>query len=86
MPGNSRNRIKRLIDGLAREPRPPESAALIMAVMIDRTPELHEARRLRLDHWRVVYLVSDAEAWVTVVAIRRRPPYDYGDLVSLTSG
>jgi mRNA interferase RelE/StbE len=77
--------VKRAIDGLALEPRPPESAALVLPNAPGVTPELHAARRLRLDHWRVIYLVNDTEAWVTVVAVRRRPPYAYQDLAFLTS-
>lgn len=85
LPGNVRNRVKRAIDGLSREPRPPESATLALPPAPGGTPALQEARRLRLDHWRVIYLVNDAECWVVVVAVRRRPPYDYRDLASLTS-
>jgi mRNA interferase RelE/StbE len=42
-----------------------------------------ELRRIRMDPWRVVYVVSDAEAWVWVLAVRKRPPYDYEDLEEL---
>jgi hypothetical protein len=34
----------------------------------------------------VVYIVSDEDRTVDVVAIRRRPPYDYGDLATLLAG
>ena len=36
-----------------------------------------------LDNWRIVYVVSDDETAVDVVAVRKRPPYDYGDLAEL---
>jgi mRNA interferase RelE/StbE len=39
------------------------------------------SRRLRLGTWRILYAVIETEALVVaVVAVRRRPPYDYGDL------
>lgn len=35
------------------------------------------------DRWRIVYAVSEAEKAVDVLAVRKRPPYDYGDLEEL---
>ena len=43
----------------------------------------HELRRLRLDKWRVVYAITEEDQAVDVVAVRKRPPYDYGDLETL---
>lgn len=40
-------------------------------------------KRLRLGNRRIVYAVHDAEQWVWVWAIRKRPPYDYEDLPKL---
>lgn len=85
LPSSIRSRVKRAIDGLAREPRPSASAKLRPASAAGGTGASQEARRLRLDQWRLIYLVDDAETWVAVVAVRRRPPYDYQDLASLTS-
>jgi mRNA interferase RelE/StbE len=45
-------------------------------------PEV-EIRRLRLDPYRILYAVNAAESWVWVLAVRRRPPYDYADLSDL---
>ena len=42
-----------------------------------------EVLRLRIERWRVVYAVNEKEGWVWVLALRRRPPYDYGDLEKL---
>ena len=42
-----------------------------------------EPRRIRMDPWRVVYAVNDAEAWVWVLAVRKRPPYDHENLEKL---
>ena len=42
-----------------------------------------ELWRLRLDAWRVVYLVDQEWDQVYVLAARKRPPYQYEDLASL---
>ncbi len=76
-PGHIRQRIKRAIQGLANDPRPPNSKALDV-------PGLgREVRRLRLDRWRIVYAITEADNAVDVLAVRKRPPYDYGDLATL---
>jgi mRNA interferase RelE/StbE len=36
-----------------------------------------------MERWRIVYAVCDVEQWVWVLAVRRRPPYDYNDLPEL---
>jgi mRNA interferase RelE/StbE len=77
LPGNVRQRIRRLIGGLAENPRPAKSKALAMPAIET------EVRRARMDRWRVVYAVTDAELLVDVFAVRKRPPYDYGDLTAL---
>ncbi len=77
LPGNVRQRMRRAIDELGTAPRPAESRVLRIA----RAPA--EIRRLRIDAWRLVDAVSDAEKWVWVLGVRRRPPYDYGDLPEL---
>jgi mRNA interferase RelE/StbE len=77
LPGHMRQRVRKAVDDLADEPRPSKSKKLDL-------PDLPtEVRRLRLDRWRIVYAVSDAEETVDVFAIRKRPPYDYGDLESI---
>jgi mRNA interferase RelE/StbE len=77
LPGNMRQRVKRAIEALADNPRPPRSKAL-------DTPDFeHELRRLRLDRWRIVYAVTETNKAVDVLTVRKRPPYDYGDLGQL---
>jgi mRNA-degrading endonuclease RelE of RelBE toxin-antitoxin system len=79
LPGHVRQLIRRAIGGLAADPRPHDSREL-------GTPEGSiEARRLRVDRWRVVYVVDDQWQDVGVLAVRRRPPYDYNDLSELLS-
>jgi len=78
LPGHMRQRVKRAIHELAETPRPTHSQEL-------STPELkHELRRLRIEKWRVVYAVTETNQAVDVLAIRKRPPYDYGDLEQLS--
>jgi len=77
LPGNMRQRVKRAVDSFSEDPRPPRSKKLDI-------PELeYELRRLRLDKWRIVYAVTEKDSFVDVLAIRKRPPYDYDDLESL---
>ena len=81
LPGNVRQYIRSRIAELATVPRPPDSRELRLTTNI--APAGVEIRRLRISHWRVVYGIHDAEQWVWVLAIRRRPPYDYTDLAEL---
>jgi mRNA interferase RelE/StbE len=75
LPGNVRRQLTVAIDELETDPRPPGSKQLVLA------EEQVDARRMRLGEWRIVYLVRDDRP--LILAIRRRPPYDYSDLRSL---
>jgi mRNA interferase RelE/StbE len=77
VPGHIRQRVRQAIDGLADNPRPPGSKALEISGVEA------EVRRIRLDAWRIVYAVTEADHAIDVLAVRKRPPYDYGDLGSL---
>jgi mRNA interferase RelE/StbE len=80
-----RQRVKRAIDQLAENPHLPESHALAIP---DREPPIeakYEIRRLRLAKWRIVYVVQESERMIDVLAVRKRPPYDYGDLELMLS-
>jgi mRNA interferase RelE/StbE len=81
LPGHMRQRIRRAIRELDDEPRPHYSQEL-------RAPEKTslEVRRLRLEHWRVIYVVDEEWSEIGVLAVRRRPPYDYSDLSELLEG
>jgi mRNA interferase RelE/StbE len=81
LPGNFRQRVRAAITELGADPRPPASQPLDTSD-IPVPPEI-ELRRLRLDPWRLVYAIHDQEKWVWVLALRRRPPYDYDDLLDL---
>ena len=77
LPGHIRQRVRRAVDGLADNPHPPRSRRLRSERI---TPELY---RLRLDRWRIVYGITEEDKVVDVLAVRKRPPYDYGDLEEL---
>lgn len=79
LPGYIRQQVREAIRSLAENPRPPRSKALSFSL-----PEA-EARRLRIDRWRILYAVIESEdvRVVAVVAVRQRPPYDYHDLPEL---
>ncbi len=76
-PGSVRQRLKRMFKALEQQPRPAGSKRL------DWPEDNFEPRRIRTGDWRVVYAVSDADRWIWVLAVRKRPPYDYGDLAEL---
>jgi len=80
LPGHMRQRVKRAIDALAENPHAPDSKVLELPEDIETEAELW---RLRLDKWRIVYAVTEADNAIDVLAVRRRPPYDYGDLEAL---
>lgn len=83
LPGHVRQRVKRAIDDLQTEPRPPGSKALDISDAQQSAGIKVEVRRLRLDKWRVLYTIRETDKLVDVLAIRKRPPYDYGDLGDL---
>jgi mRNA interferase RelE/StbE len=85
LPGKVRQRVKRAIDALADNPRPSDSKELDTGINDAKSSE-YEVRRVRVDNWRIVYLITEVEKMVDVVAVRKRPPYDYGDLAELLSG
>jgi mRNA-degrading endonuclease RelE of RelBE toxin-antitoxin system len=83
LPGNVRQRIKRLLGSFGSEPRPSSSQALDVSG-IDIPVDI-EIRRFRLEKWRILYAVNESAGWVWVLRIRKRPPYDYEDLQELAS-
>jgi mRNA interferase RelE/StbE len=77
LPGNMKQRVRRVIGTLPDNPRPANGKKL-------DTPDLDfELHRIRLDRWRIVYAISEADSAIDVLTVRKRPPYDYGDLEKL---
>ena len=78
LPGVVRQRIKQAINELAEEPRPPNSIKVRSPVETTWEP-----RRMRIDTWRIIYAVDEDWQEIVILAIRKRPPYDYADLTDL---
>jgi mRNA interferase RelE/StbE len=98
LPGNIRQRVRRAITSLEDEPRPAESKALVnphqeantahrqvpgASVADEQSKPARELRRIRLERWRIVYAITEVDQAVDVLTVRKRPPYDYGDLERL---
>jgi mRNA-degrading endonuclease RelE of RelBE toxin-antitoxin system len=86
LPGNMRQRVIRALRDLEERPRPETSQALDLSKGAIEVATGIELRRIRLDSWRVVYVVAVEDRLVTVLAVRRRPPYHYEDLKELLQG
>ena len=78
LPGHVRQRVRQAVQSLSDEPRPHNSRTLKVLEGIEL-----EIRRLRLDRWRVIYVVDEEWSEIGVLAVRKRPPYDYTDLSEL---
>ena len=81
LPGHVRQRVRRAIRDLPSNPRPAQSRALDIPAELQ--VEGVEARRLRMDQWRVIYVIDQDLELISVLAVRRRPPYNYDDLRDL---
>ena len=78
LPGHVRQRVRRAVLSLQDDPRPSQGKCM----EYDLGPQ-QELWRLRLDAWRVVYLIDQEWGQVYVLAVRKRPPYQYEDLTAL---
>ena len=83
LPGHLRQRVRRVATDLQKTPRPPNSRT--QSVPADLQIDGVEARRLRLDSWRILYLIDAELSIITIIAVRKRPPYNYDDLHELLS-
>lgn len=84
LPGNVRQRVRRLIDDLQREPRPANSQVLeLPASSREEILRGWEVRRARIEDWRLVYAIHENERQIAVLLVARRPPYRYEDLEEL---
>jgi mRNA-degrading endonuclease RelE of RelBE toxin-antitoxin system len=81
LPGHVRQRVRRAVLGLQDDLRSSRGKCMEYDLGPDR-----ELWRLRLDVWRVVYLIDQEWDQVYVLAVRKRPPYQYEDLASLLAG
>jgi len=83
LPGNVRQRVLRALQDLRENPRPANSRTLDVAKAGVELAAGAELRRIRLEAWRIVYLVEEADYLISVLAVRKRPPYQYEDLEDL---
>ena len=81
LPGNVRQRVRRAVRDLQAETHPSNSRGL--QIPDDAQIDQIEARRLRIDNWRIIYVIDEQWDIVTVLAVRKRPPYNYDDLPEL---
>jgi mRNA interferase RelE/StbE len=80
MPGNFRQRILRELQSLQKNPRPHHSKTLNTTKIDKHLDAGMEAVRLRVENWRVIYVIEQNRELITVLTVRKRPPYNYGDL------
>ncbi|MFQ5794514.1 MAG: type II toxin-antitoxin system RelE/ParE family toxin [Candidatus Bipolaricaulia bacterium] len=74
MPGDYRQRTRRLVKALADDPRPLETKEL---------RGLPGRFRIRLNRWRIIYRVDDEDQMILVLHVRpKRGPETYEDLPS----
>lgn len=72
LPGNYRQRIRRLIESLAENPHPTNALEL---------RDLPGRYRIRIDNWRVIYRVDDTEILVLIIDIRLKTgPETYSNI------
>lgn len=62
--GQMRRRLAQAIDALATNPRPPQAKAL------QGKPK--GTHRIRVGHWRVIYVIEDRRLLVLVVRVAHR--------------
>jgi mRNA interferase RelE/StbE len=80
LPGNVRQRARQAIVELRDNDHPPHSKRLDY-----NAGPMYELWRVRLDHWRILYLIDREQGSIYVLAARQRPPYQYEDLATLVS-
>lgn len=86
LPGNMRQRVVRLLEALGEEPRPQSSKEMDTEKLeLDLDPGI-TLHRIRLESWRIVYVIEEKFQYVSVLAIRKRPPYQYDDVRNLVEG
>ena len=83
LPGHIRQRVIRSIRALETQPKPPASQQLdVSAAGLTLAPNV-SLYRIKIEAWRVVYLIEEDWRVITVLAVRKRPPYQYADLGEL---
>jgi len=72
LPGNYRQRIKRLIESLMTDPRPRQAKEL---------REMPDRYRIRVDDWRIIYWIQDETVMILILDVRfKTGPETYAEL------
>lgn len=72
LPGHVRQRIRRLVNSLADDPRPITAKEL---------RDLPGRYRIRLDSWRIIYRLDEENLTVLILRVQRKTgPETYQDL------
>jgi len=82
LPGNAHALIFHTLQSLENDAHPSSSKGM-RSIKGFKMPKGVELRRLRINRWRLVYVVEPDLSLVTVLAVRKRPPYQYKDLEEL---
>lgn len=72
LPGHMRQRVKRTIAALTDNPRPATAKRM--------EPPHTDKWRLRLENYRIIYIIEDDVVLVTVIRVTKRSPSTYDDL------
>lgn len=72
LPGNIRQRIRRVIASLAENPRPDSAKAM--------EQDLESYYRIRVNDYRIIYTIDDDVVLVEIIRVVRRTPRTYEDL------
>lgn len=83
LPGYFRQPVIQTLRNLKEEPRPVNSRMLDTGkagIEITATMEMY---RIRIDRWRIIYVIEEDLHLISVLAVRKRPPYQYEDLAKL---
>jgi mRNA interferase RelE/StbE len=83
LPGYARQPVLRELRALTREPQPHHSQEIMPEKSGISLPVGITLHRIRLSHWRIVYALEEEWKLITVLAVRKRPPYQYNDLEEL---
>lgn len=83
LPGHIRQRVLRELKSLTNDPHPHRSQEMNLEKSGAALPPGITLHRIRLDLWRIIYVIESEWQRITVLAVRKRPPYQYEDLEDL---
>ena len=86
LPGNVRQRVFRELQELKVEPQPHHSRLLDTGKAAISLPPSLTLHRIRILSWRIIYVIEEEQETITILAVRKRPPYQYEDLENLIEG